>query len=231
MTTLARKRYLVLLAVLVLLALVGVSLALGIERLGNENGSQPDTEAVAGHRVLPFTVCESSRTWTRPSEDEQAREVWSRPRYASTDSDILRGQLQESFFFWMGGNSELFDSLPLHGLWSADDIERNEECQPFKDGEVALGKVVWLYLLPYEAKEVTFLDSTYQITVEQTPTGFQAIAFDNALFPENAGQEYSELETGPFFSDYEVVIVDSDGTELARSDASHHFHGPAAQSP
>ena len=154
--------------------------------------------------TVRFTVCENSETWTRPSEEEQAKEVWARPRYGGADFDKLRAQLYEDFFLWHGGNSELFDSWPLHGLWAASDGESSEECRHIfaESNDVALGKVVWLYLLSYEAKQIELVGNSYQVTVKETPTGYQAIAFDNVLLPESP--------------DYYVVIVDGSGTELAR---------------
>jgi hypothetical protein len=165
---------------------------------------------------VPFTVCSSSKTWTRPSEEEQAKEIWARARYAGRDTDELRDQLHENFFFWHGGNSELFDSWPLHGLWSASDAEDNEEGQLIESGDVFLEKVIWLYLLSYEAKEVRLFDNTYEITVEKTPAGFQAIAFDNVLLPESEEERYRTTK-GSYWPNYFVVIVDTSGRELART--------------
>lgn len=171
---------------------------------------------VGAEQKVPFIVCSSSKSWTRPSEEEQAKEVWARARYAGLDTGELRAQFYENFFFWHGGNSELFDSWPLHGLWSAPDAEHNEECQPIESGDVFVGKVIWLYLLSHEAKEVRLFDNTYEITVEQTPAGFQAIAFDNVLLPEGEEERYRTTK-GDYWPNYFVVIVDTGGRELART--------------
>ena len=81
--------------------------------------------------VVPFVVCQSSQTWTRPSEEEQAKEIWYGPRYSGAsnwDLAKFRSIFYEDFFTWHGGNSELGDHWRLHGLWSADSSGGDPTC-------------------------------------------------------------------------------------------------------
>jgi hypothetical protein len=159
---------------------------------------------------IPFIVCESSDSWTRPSEEELAREVWSNPRYARRDPEQLREFFYEDFFPWHGGGSEAFDLGALHGLWSIGDPSPPDPQCDAGPG-LSRGESISVYLLLHKANDVTLSGNTYRITVEETPSGFQQIQFANLLFPEQPTEEYPQI-------DYTVVIVDMEGRELARSE-------------
>jgi hypothetical protein len=177
---------------------------------------------------VPFIVCESSDSWTRPSEEEQAKEIWARARYAGVDTGKLRAVFYENFFPRQGGNSELFDSWPLHGLWSADDTSTGDLlCNDYL--RVIRQEDISVYLLLHEAREVSLSGNTYQIVVEETPSGFQEIRFRDLLFPEHATQE--PLITKSRMTSYTVVIVNTQGEELARSEGGGLFQEPSSESP
>jgi hypothetical protein len=185
-------------------------------------GTSGEAEPGSGQNV-PFTVCESSESWTRPSEEEQAREVWTNPRYAERDPEQLREFFYQDFFAWHGGASEGFDLGFLHGLWSNEDVSPPDPQCDAGPG-LSRGEFISVFLLLHRAEEVTLSGNTYRITVEETPSGFQEIQFANLLFPEHPTEEYPQI-------DYTVVIVDMEGKELARSEDGGLFHEPPPESP
>jgi hypothetical protein len=204
----------------------------------------------AQESTVPFMVCQSSQTWTRPSEEEQAKEVWHGPfgfRYDNWDPAQLRGTFYEDFFPWHGGNSEMFDQWPLHGLWTAEDGSPGD---PACAGGGTVGReVISVFLLLHEAKEVRLSGNNYRITVEATPAGFQEIQFANLVSPRQPGPEYptsvlfrewfarwargsallpeSPAEEQPVPkeqpTDYNIAIVDTNGGELARAKGGIRF--------
>jgi hypothetical protein len=169
--------------------------------------------------TIPFLVCDSSETWTRPSEEEQSERVWYGERYyggANWDLEQLRAAFYEDFVHWHGGASESLDLSLQHGLWSTKDrSSADPECAS-GGPHLPRGEIISVYLLLHEAKEVRLSGHTYWITVEETSSGFQEIQFTNLLFPEDTTEEYPEL-------DYTVVIVDVGGKELARAEGGGAF--------
>ncbi|MEX1253536.1 MAG: hypothetical protein WEE64_04270 [Dehalococcoidia bacterium] len=164
-------------------------------------GSGGDEADRTDDETLPFAVCQQSDTWTRPPLDQQRASIWSLARYAGRDEASLRATFDEPAFTWEGGNSELFDSWPLHGLWSTQDQRGVEPCAA--DGEVAEGRYVDLYLLTYRARAVALRGSTYEVTVEASERGFQHIEFSNELYPSG----------GPPIA-YSIRIVTDSGEHL-----------------
>ena len=173
---------------------------------------------------VPFMVCDSSQTWTRPSEEDQSTRVWHGSRYSeggNWDLEQLQAAFQEDFVHWHGGASESLDLSLQHGLWSSNDrASGDQDC----DGGpgVSRGEVISVYLLLHEAKEVRLNDNTYWITVEETSSGFQEIQFTNLLFPEGTAEEHPEVA-------YTVVIVDTGGKELARAESGGAFQVTAQE--
>jgi hypothetical protein len=197
------KAYSCALAVVVLLVAV-VAVACGNDEEAGRQTSGP----------VSFVVCDSSETWMRPSEEAQSERVWYGDRYyggADWDLEQLQAAFREDFVHWHGGASESLDLSLQHGLWSTQD--RSSGGQGCDGGDaVSRGEVISVYLLLHEAKGVELSDSTYWITVEETPTGFQEIQFTNLLYPE---------------PDYTVVIVDTQGKELARAESGGAFEETA----
>jgi hypothetical protein len=203
---------------LAMIFLVVVSLAVAVA-CGSDEEATWETA-----KTMPFVVCDSSETWTRPSEEAQSERVWYGERYyggANWDLEQLQAAFREDFVHWHGGASESLDLSLQHGLWSTED--RSSGSQDCDGGPaVSRGEVISVYLLLHEAKDVRFGDNTYWITVEETPTGFQEIQFTNRLFPEDTTEEYPEL-------DYTVVIVDMQGKELARAEGGGAFEEAAQE--
>ena len=214
----------------------------------------PSTAAAGApeEAVVPFVVCQSSDTWTRPSEEEQSQQIWHGPfgfRYDNWAPAMLRSTFYEDFFTWHGGNSELFDSWPLHGLWTAEDLSHDSPCA--EGGRVGR-EVISVYLLLHEARAVTLSGNTYRITGEATPAGFHEIQFPNLvspqqprpaypttasfrawfhrwgrgsrLLPESPAEEHPVPKEQP--TDYNLLIVDMSGRELARADGGLRFERP-----
>jgi len=195
--------------------------------------------------VVPFMVCQSSQTWTRPSEEEQSQQVWHGTfgfRYDNWAPAALRSTFCENFFTWSGGNSEMFDKWPLHGLWTAEDWSAGDPACA-GPGQVGSGEVISVYLLLHEAKEVRLGGNTFYITVEKRTAGFQQIQFPDVLFPaqaqptvehtvmkEDAAEPHPVAKEGSPI-DYNIAIVDTNGSELARAEGGHVFQEPTEGSP
>ena len=195
--------------------------------------------------AVPFVVCQSSPTWTRPSEEEQSQQVWHGPfgfRYENWDLAELQSTFYEDFFAYHGGNSELFDSWPLHGLWTAEDWSAGDAACA-NPGQIGSGEVISVYLLLHQAQGVTLSGNTFYITVEKRTAGFDQIQFSNLLFPaqaqptaehtvmkEDATEPYPVAKEGPPI-DYSIAIVDTNGTELARAEGGLRFERPTERSP
>ncbi len=142
--------------------------------------------ACGGHQTSIFSkefqVCSKSDNWVPPSIDQQRAEIWSLPRHQNDDEAALTQIFNEPVFPWEGGNSELFDSYPLHGLWTATDAKTEQRCADPPD--VYSGRYVDLYLLNHRALHVTLGGNTYTVLVEPTQRGFQHIEFSNRLYQE-----------------------------------------------
>ena len=149
-----------------------------------------------------FQICSRSDTWVRPSVEEQRREVWSGPRHRGTDERRLTEILNQPVFPWSGGNSELFDSWPLHGLWTASDSRVEQDC-----AHPGRGKYIDLYLLNHRALSVTLEESRDTVLVEPSERGYQHIQFWNRLYQED----------GPRV-DFRVVVQTRAGEELLAYD-------------
>jgi hypothetical protein len=216
----------------------------------------PSAASSPEEAAVPFLVCGFSLTWTRPSEEEQAKEIWYGPRYSGAPNRDLakfRSIFYEDFFTWHGGNSELGDHWRLHGLWSAahDWSPGDPACA---DGCRVGRDVISVYLLLHEAKEVRLSGNTYRIVVEETASGFQQIQFANLVSPLQPPPEYpatasfrewfarwsrgscllpeSPAEANPVAkeqpTDYNLLIVDVSGRELARAEGGLRFEWPTA---
>jgi hypothetical protein len=169
-------------------------------------GTSEEAEPGPGQKV-PFIVCASSASWTRPSEEEQARHIWDSSRYRRVDRSFLRETFYEGFVVWHGGASEMVDIAALHGLWHEDRLPPGPECD--RGPGLFRGESISVYLLLHEARDVRLRGNTYHIVVQETPSGFQEIQFTNLLFPEQPTEEYPQI-------DYQIVVVDGEGQELAR---------------
>jgi hypothetical protein len=134
--------------------------------------------------------------------EEQRQEVWSRPRYAGIDEAKLQETLAEAFFEWHGGNSEMFDQFPLHGLWAANDVTEPDLCS--EGPGIFPGELIHFYILNHDVSSLSLEGSTYHLVVEPTERGYLHIEFRNRLYRAD----------GPVVS-YEVDIVDSEGQLLA----------------
>jgi hypothetical protein len=197
-----------------IVASLGLLLVLGLLALATACSSPDEVQG----STVPFIICQSSETWTRPSEEQQARQVWHGPfkfRYDNWAPAALRSTFYEDFFTWSGGNSEMFDKWPLHGLWTAEDLSLGDPACEEGGPRLNRGEVTSVFLLLHEAKEVRLSDNTFYVTVGKGPMGFQEIQFPNLLFPAQATREPSTKD-GPVL-DYNVAIVDTSGRELARA--------------
>jgi len=129
-----------------------------------------DTEAGV---PLPFTVCQSSLTWLRPSEEAQAEKIWSLSRYQDMSDAALRGLFLQDFYHYRGGASEMFDSWPLLGLWSTSDAYVCEN----RVRDIVLRREIEVWLLNYIAVGVRKQDDAYVVVVDPAVSGYQVLRF------------------------------------------------------
>jgi LysM repeat protein len=122
---------------------------------------------------VPFTVCQSSETWTRPSEEEQAAQVWDAPRRQSIPRETLRWFFQQSFYRYGGGNSEAFDVWPELGLWTAS--EAPFVCEGNRIEDIVTGRRIEVWVLLHRVLAAQRQGNVYTITVEPAASGYQIV--------------------------------------------------------
>ncbi|MFP4346423.1 MAG: hypothetical protein ACLFU8_17190 [Anaerolineales bacterium] len=151
---------------------------------------------------LPYTLCEASQSWVRPSETEQAEEVWSIPRYEGHEREILRWIFYQDFYRYHGGGSEMFDAWPTSGLWTS---EAEYTCGT-PSSRRPPQETLELWLLLHNVVGVEHRGKVYTITVEPVERGYQIIHVPVS------GPE-SEEQLGP---EVEIRFVDRSGREIDR---------------
>lgn len=155
------------------------------------------TNSAAAAVSVPFTVCQSSETWVRPTEEEQAREIWSKGRYDDVPQSRLRWQFHHTDFGgWGGGNSEIQDRWRLSGLWNAQDFDLYEACGGMDGRQRAIieGRAAEIWAFHHRVERVQWAGDVYTVTVTPASTGYQMI-------------QAPRLSSNP----YDVHFVDSQG--------------------
>ena len=145
---------------------------------------------------VSLTICQSSDTWTRPSEAEQAAEVWNTPRRQDIPREMLWWSYQQSFYRYLGGNSEMFDAWPGLGLWTA---EEPYVCQGDRIGDIATGREIELWVLLYRVVAARRQGGEYTLTVEPAPAGYQVVRLPGPGTPD---------------AQFIVRFVDTEGYEI-----------------
>lgn len=161
-------------------------------------------------QTIPFTVCRASETWTRPDEAEQAAEVWDTPRRREIPREMLWWDFQQSFYRYSGGNSEMFDSWPALGLWTAGDEDVTGLCEA-DTRNLPTGQEIELWVLLHRVLAAQRQGDVYTITVEPTAAGYQVIRLPGPQVTQAEQGTPLPKETLPPVT---VRFVDTAGREI-----------------
>ena len=146
----------------------------------------------------------------RPTEEEQAQEIWSKGRYEGVEELKLRWIFNEDFYQYGGGNSEMNDSWPLHGLWTA--LEPYDCDLDTRVRDIAFGHEVEIWTLLHQVESVVRQGDVYTVTVQPAEAGYQIVRFATGQ-PIPSG----ELEAPYPPVEYAVIhFVDAAGRLLDR---------------
>lgn len=116
---------------------------------------------------IAFDVCAQSSTWSRPSQDVQAK-VWADRRYTDGQSAY---EWTHSFLLMEPESASIhYHSINLAGLWTA---KPEQWSCPNRRG------LEWIevWSLLHRVRNVRRDDNTYTITVEPVARGYQVIHF------------------------------------------------------
>ncbi|MBI2816010.1 MAG: hypothetical protein HYX72_03635 [Acidobacteria bacterium] len=136
----------------------------------------PQSRESAVTEKLPFKVCQTSATWTRPSVDVQSKKWWSFPRYGWTaDKGKSSYEWNHDFFIVPRNSASLnFDLENLTGVWSA--LDKNNLCDPQERWkEVDRGRTVELLILLHRVQSIERTGTLYTVTVQSTGKGFEIV--------------------------------------------------------
>ena len=147
---------------------------------------------------IPFTICQASETWTRPSEADQAAQVWDTTRHQRIHRELLWWTFQQWFYRYWGGSSEMLNAWPQHGLWTA---KETYTCEGDRVMDLATGHEIELWVLFHHVVAAQRQGRVYTVTVESTPAGYQIVRLP-----------------GPGTPDTQVTIrfLDTEGREIER---------------
>jgi hypothetical protein len=160
--------------------------------------------------TIPFTICQSSETWTRPSEAEQAAQVWDVPRRQDIPREMLWWIFQQPFYRYSGGNSEMFDTWPELGLWTVEDPYI---CEGNRIGDIVTGLESELWVLLHRVVAAQRQGNEYIVTVKPTPAGYQVARLPGpgvpnapvtVRFVDAEGRETDRLPKLPPWADPDV---------------------------
>ncbi|MEL7315070.1 MAG: hypothetical protein AAFN08_08975 [Cyanobacteria bacterium J06559_3] len=154
-------------------------------------------------QTVNFEVCSDLPDWERPDLDTQTETLTSNPRYSdSLDVEPLQG-LAEKFWnesiitFTTYGLSARTEPINLSGVWTA--IDAMEPCyQGDRPEAINQGQLGEIWLIGHRIIAIEWSGDQYQVVVEPTQKGLQAIQFDR-------------LETNETLP---IVVVETDGTEV-----------------
>lgn len=158
---------------------------------------------LAATREISFNICSASKTWVRPTEAAQIKQLHSQPRYAnvSTTSEYWRNNV---FLFTRYGLSGLLEPIYLSGLWTLDSNTIMKCYKPEGITEkINSDQLAEAWLLQQRIKKIEWQGDRYVMVVEPTQTGVQFVQFPRAerqssftlkVLNEN-GQELTTIRT------------------------------------
>ncbi len=98
--------------------------------------------------------------------------VWNAPRRQAIPRVMLWWQFQQNFYRYLGGNSEMFDAWPGHGLWTAND---DYVCEGERALDIGQGRVIEVWVLNHRVIAAQQAGHAYTVTVEPTDAGYQVV--------------------------------------------------------
>ena len=99
--------------------------------------------------------------------------VWNAPRRQAIPRVMLWWQFQQNFYRYLGGNSELFDAWPGHGLWTASDDDY--VCEGERALDIGQGRVIEVWALEHRVLAARRQGHAYTVTVEPIDAGYQIV--------------------------------------------------------
>lgn len=127
---------------------------------------------------IPFEVCSESKTWVRPTETQQRKQLQSMKRYPDETIAQLGGSYWThnilSFTKYPGG-SGTYDITHRTGLWTLHDATHPSKCDGFSVIDSGQKASVWLLL--HRVKSTKWQGNRYVMVVQPTSSGVQVIRF------------------------------------------------------
>jgi hypothetical protein len=136
--------------------------------------------------------------------------VWDTPRRQDIPRKMLWWSFQQSFYRYMGGNSEMFDTWPGLGLWTS---REPHVCKGDRIGDIVTGREIELWVLLHHVVEAQREGNAYTLTVEPVPAGYQVVRLPGpgtpdaqftARFVDIEGREIDHLPRFPPWADPDV---------------------------
>jgi hypothetical protein len=152
---------------------------------------------------VPFKVCEESLSWTRPSEETQAK-LWTSNR---TGMRVEHGKMLREwthyFFLDSNGSADLDgETMDLSGMWTAKDVLRLCDSSG-EESQVAAGKNVGVWVLLNKVDSIQRDGQTYTVTVRPIGQGFQKVVLPR---PEGPKKNLTFIFVDPQGHEFDRVI-------------------------
>lgn len=126
---------------------------------------------------VQFEVCGESKTWTRPTQDEENQKWWTFARYADMDRSIRESYWTRDFFVAYGNPSPEFDTVNLSGLWTLPDGVRGTCLEPARQEAVLKLETAEIWVLLHSVKDIRQEGTNIFLVVKPTSTGVQFVQF------------------------------------------------------
>lgn len=134
-------------------------------------------------KEIPFKICTGSKTWVRPTREEQIAELQPSKRYG----DVTQGEsrkLFESYWshkifsFTSFGNSAFQDYRRLAGLWNLSDTKDALTWQcGGKSNAINAKEITEVWIMYHQIISIKWVGNHYVMVVSPTQRGVQVIQF------------------------------------------------------
>ncbi len=182
--------------------LLGAALALAFAAAGAVESSAQNADPSAAEEELDVVICLESKTWSRPSSDDQQGRAPRRRRSRRREQPDL-GSIWwiRDFVFYQGGADATAESevFRLSGAWSAQDVTRHCDDEKWKQ-DIDEERYLDLWVFLHEILSVIRHGNAFTVIVEPTGQGFQLARIPR---PAEAGA-----------SSVSFTVITPDGAEL-----------------
>ncbi len=139
---------------------------------------QPTVGDILAHGdPVQYEVCGESKTWVRPTDEEENQKWWTFARYAGMDKLIRQSYWTRDFFVAYGNASPEFDTVNLSGLWTLPDGVRDRCFEPQRQYAILKLQTAQVWILLHSVKSIKREGVTAAVVVEPTGSGVQFIQF------------------------------------------------------